>query len=164
VAAHTDADGTTLNAVTRHDANIFNLVIDLGESESADVFTQRPLEDLDFSMLEIPELDIGSGRRQIARFDLESALHITMATLVIFMDFRTAERAVNSFQLDESLFSALANLTGDPIFRGWNPAKFGNWLGTNADVGRDLYWHITGNEYAHERLRWMAAEQVVGHG
>jgi hypothetical protein len=158
VAAHTSADGSTLNAVTRHDANVFNLVIDLGESETADVFTQRPLDDLDFSMLEIPELDVEPGKRRIMNLDLESALDVTMATLVIFMDFRTAERAINSFQLDESMFSALANLTGDPTFRVFNPAKFGNWVGVNGDVGGDLYRHIACNEYAHERLRWMGAE------
>jgi hypothetical protein len=66
---------------------------------------------------------------------------------------------VNSFQLDESLCASLANLTGDPTFRTWNPAKFGNWLGHSDDIGRDLYWHIACNEYAHERLRWMATEQ-----
>ena len=161
VAAHTDADGSTLNAVVRHDANIFNLVIDLGESETADVFTQRSLDELDFSMLEIPDLDIDPGRRRTMNLDLESALHLTVATLLIFMDLRTAERAVNSFQLDESLFASLANLTGDPTFRVWNPAKFGNWLGHSDDIGRDLYWHIACNEYAHERLRWMAAEYVA---
>jgi len=158
VGAHTGADGSTLNAVCRHDANIFNLVIDVGESETADVFTQRSLDELDFSMLEIPHFDLEPGRRRIMHLDLESALHITVATLLILMDLRTAERAVNSFQLDESLCSSLANLTGDPTFRLWNPAKFGNWLGHSDDIGRDLYWHIACNEYAHERLRWMAAD------
>lgn len=157
VAEHLGADGTRLNAVARHDANIFNLIIDLGESATADVYRQRPLAELDFSMLEIPEFDLEPGTRRWANLDLESALHITVATLAVFMDGRTAERAVNSFQLDESLLASIANMTGDPTFRTWTPIKFGNWLGRTANVGRDLHWHILVNEYAHTRLRWMGS-------
>ncbi|GAB3280444.1 hypothetical protein GCM10027589_07390 [Actinocorallia lasiicapitis] len=68
------------------------------------------------------------------------------------MDYRTAERAVNSFQLDETLLASIANLTGDQVFRTWTPVKFGNWLGKSNDVGRDLLWHFMVNEYAHTRL------------
>jgi hypothetical protein len=157
VAEHLGADGSRQNAVVRHDANIFNLVIDLGESATADVHTPRPLDQLDFSMLAIPELDLEPGARRVMNLDLESALHITVATLAVFMDGPTAERAVNSFQLDESLLASVANLTGDPTFRTWTPIKFGNWLGRTGDVGRDLHWHILVNEYAHTRLTWMAA-------
>jgi hypothetical protein len=157
VAEHIDADGTVLNAVVRHDANIFNLVIDLGESAVADVHTPKPLDELDFSMLEIPAFDLEPEVRRWVNLDLESALQITVATLAIFMDFRTAERAVNSFQLDETLLASIANLTGDPTFRTWTPVKFANWLGVTGDAGRDLYWHVIVNEYAHTRLQWMAA-------
>jgi hypothetical protein len=97
------------------------------------------------------------ANRRVLNLDLESALHITVATLAVFMDGETAQRAVNSFQLDESLLAAIANLTGDPTFRTWTPVKFGNWLGHSGDVGRDLHWHILVNEYAHTRLRWMGA-------
>lgn len=157
VAEHVGADGSRQNAIVRHDANIFNLVIDLGESASADVHSPRPVDELDFSMLDFPELDLEPGVRRWLNLDLESALQITVATLAIFMDFRTAERAINSFQLDESLLASIANLTGDPTFRTWTPVKFANWLGTSGDAGRDLHWHIMVNEYAHTRLQWMAA-------
>jgi hypothetical protein len=157
VAEHLGRDGSRQNAVVRHDANIFNLIIDLGESATADVHTPRPLDRLDYSMLDIPELDLEPRTRRVMNLDLESALHITVATLAVFMDGATAERAVNSFQLDESLLAAIANLTGDPTFRTWTPIKFGNWLGHTHDVGRDLHWHLLVTEYAHTRLRWIGA-------
>jgi hypothetical protein len=157
---HVDVDGSRLNAVARHDANIFNLIIDLGESPAADVHTARPLHRLDFSMLTIPEVDVEPGARRWLNLDVESALHITVLTLAVLMDVHTAERAANSFQLDESLLASIANLTGDPVFRTWTPIKFGNWFGWTNDIGRDLHWHMIVNEYAHTRLQWMAAART----
>lgn len=151
------ADDHGLNAVARHDANIFNLFIDLGESATADIDTTRPRAELDFSMLTIPLFDLEPEKRRWIKLDLETALHITVAALALFMDGATAERAVNSFQLDESLLACIANLTGDGIFRTWTPVKFPNWLGMTNNVGRDLHWHMIVNEYAHERLCRLAA-------
>jgi hypothetical protein len=141
-----------INAVVRHDANIFNLFIDLGESPTADVHTARPADQLDFSMLEMPAFDLDTGVRRWARLDLQSSLDVIVATLAVFMDHDTAERAVNSLQLDESLLAAIANLTGDPVFRTWTPVTFTNWVGMSGDVGRDLHWHFLVTEYAHTRL------------
>jgi hypothetical protein len=141
-----------VNAVVRHDANIFNLFIDLGESPTADVQTARPADQLDFSMLEMPAFDLHAGVRRWARLDLQSSLDVVVATLAVFMDHDTAERAVNSLQLDESLTAAIANLTGDPVFRTWTPVTFTNWVGMSGDVGRDLHWHFLVTEYAHTRL------------
>lgn len=143
-----------VNAVVRHDANIFNLVIDLGESETADVHSTRPFHELDFSMLTIPEFDLELDVKRWMNLDLETSLHITVAVLALFMDFRIAERAVNSFQLDETLLASIATLTGDPTYRSWTPIKYGNWLGMSNDVGRDLHWHMIVTEYAHTRLLW----------
>jgi hypothetical protein len=156
----TSADGLGddggVNAVVRHDANIFNLVIDLGESHTADVTRTRASHELDFSMLKIPDFDLEPGVRRWINLDLESTLHVTVAALALFMDGATAERAVNSFQLDESMLACIASMTGDPDFRTWTPVKFPNWLGMTNNVGRDLHWHLIVNEYAHERLCRMA--------
>ncbi len=140
------------NAVVRHDANIFNLFIDLGSTPGVDVHTPRRPEDLDFSMLTLPSVDVEPATRRWLRLDLQSTLDVIVATLAVFMDHDTAERAVNSLQLDESLLAAVANLTGDPVFRTWAPIKFTNWVGMTGDVGRDLHWHFIVTEYAHTRL------------
>jgi len=146
----TNADGLGddggLNAVVRHDANIFN-----------HIGGPRPSGELDFSMLTMPSFDLELGTRRWIKLDLESTLHITVAALALFMDGATAERAVNSFQLDESMLACIADMTGDPVFRTWTPVKFPNWLGITNNVGRDLHWHIIVNEYAHERLCRLAA-------
>lgn len=145
-----DWDG--INAVVRHDANVFNLFIDLGETPGVDVHTARPPGELDFSMLALPAFDLEPGVRRWLQLDLQSSLDVIVATLAVFMDHDTAERAVNSLQLDESLLAAVANLTGDPTFRTWAPVKFTNWVGMSGDVGRDLHWHFVVTEYAHTRL------------
>jgi hypothetical protein len=124
--------------VIRHDLNIYNLVIDLGTSRTADVTRPRAPESLDFSMLEVPEIDAEDDRFRWLNMDIESSLY--------------HERAVNSFQLDESLLAYIANLTGDPVYRSWTPQKFIPWLSINREVPRDLYWHAIVNEFAHERL------------
>jgi hypothetical protein len=145
-------DWNGMNAVVRHDANIFNLFIDLGRSPAADVHTARQPDRLDLSMLRMPELDLDPGVRRWLKLDLQSTLDVIVATLAVLMDHDTAERAVNSLQLDESLLAAIANLTGDPVFRTWAPIKFTNWVGMTGDVGRDLHWHFVVTEYAHTRL------------
>jgi hypothetical protein len=145
----TDNEG--MNAVVRHDVNVFNLIIDMGEADDLDLST-KPLSELDFSMLELPLFDTQPEIRRWMKLDLESALSIIVVSLALFMDYATAERALNSFQLDESMFVAIAELTGDDQFRHWTPVKFGNWAASNGDVARDLYWHFLINEYAHTRL------------
>ena len=148
-----DHDG--MNAVVLHDVNIFNLVIDLGEAPDADLST-RPLDRLDFSMLDVPELDVAAGRRRWINLDVQSSMSLMCLVLAWYMDFETAERAINSFQLDESLMAAISDLTGDPVFRTWTPVRFPNWLGATGDVARDLLWHFMVHEYAHTRLLALA--------
>ena len=81
---------------------------------------------------------------------------LAILVLAFFLDKFTAERAVNSFQLDETLLASIANLTGDPTFRTWAPNKFGNWFGWSNDIARDFHWHMVVTEYAHTRLQWIA--------
>lgn len=144
-----------VNAVVLHDVNVFNLVIDLGEADDVDL-SARPPAELDFSMLSVPPIDVDSRRRWI-NLDLQSSLSLMCVVLAWFMDFRTAERAINSFQIDESMLAAISELTGDPTFRTWTPVKFSNWMGTTGDVARDLLWHFMVNEYAHTRLLQLSA-------
>lgn len=142
------------NAVVRHDVNTFNLLLDLGEAPRADVWSRRELHELDFSDLEMPELEI-SGPRFCA-LDLMTSLYATALWIAVCLDERTTERAINSFQLDESLMGILTNLTGDHTFRSWVPCRFPTWLGSpTGDAPRDLHWHILVHEYAYFRLRQL---------
>jgi hypothetical protein len=142
-------------SVIKHDINIYNLVLDLGASASADVLRARPHEQLDFSMLDVPVIDVEQARRRWLELDIESALYLMNIPFCLFTSEDEYERAVNSFQLDESLLGYIANLTGDPVFRSWTPLRFSAWLTIARDVPRDLYWHAIVNELAHNRLLAM---------
>jgi len=142
-------------AVMKHDAGIYNLFLDLGASERASVLDPRPVESLDFAELEVPSLDPEPGRFRLLRLDIESALYVMSIFFCLLTTEEEYERAVNSFQLDESLMACIANLTGDLVFRSWTPLRFTPWLAIHRDVARDLYWHALVHEYAHGRLRQM---------
>jgi hypothetical protein len=62
-------------------------------------------------------------------------------------------RAVHSLQLDESVLSIVAELTGDDGFRSWKPSGYIPIIRTNRDVPRDLFAHAVIHEYIHARLR-----------
>lgn len=146
-------DWKGMNATIRHDVNVFNLIIDLGESEIADVKTQVPLQSLDFSMLEVPPIETFPGGRRVISLDLFTTLYVSCFWIAACVTEEVLERAINSFQVDESLLTALANLTGDDIFRTWTPVKFQTWFGSPTfDPGRDLHWHMLVHEYAYHRL------------
>lgn len=138
--------------VIHHDLNIYNFVIDLGRSERACVLRARPHRELDFSGLDVPDIDTEPGRRRYLELDIETALYLMNIPFCLFTTASEYERAVNSFQLDDSLCAYIANLTGDPVFRSWVPNRFSLWLSTRRDVPRDLYWHATVNELVHARL------------
>jgi hypothetical protein len=152
-------DHNGLNAIALHDANIMNLFIDLGTLPDVDVDTRRPLGELDFSMLEMPALQLET-RSQWLNFDLPSVLYISALMIALFFDDETLERAVNSFQLDESLLTAIANLTGEEPLRALAPVKFTHWLGTpTGDPARDLHWHFLLHEQTYERLLRLKRRQ-----
>ncbi len=137
------------NAVIVHDLNLYEVLAGLGGRP-----LHRPEQrttPLDFSMLDVDPIDVSTRRRWL-RLDLETGLcfmNIIFALLTTSHEYR---RAVHSLQLDESLLSCLAELTGDELFRSWKPAGFGPIVRTNRDVPRDLLAHAVIHEYAHARL------------
>jgi hypothetical protein len=140
------------NAVIAHDLAVYNLVIDVGQS-GADLGKR---DALDYSMIHVPVLDGESARKRWLDLDIETALYLMNIPFCFFTTEREYERAVNSFQLDESVCVMLAGLTGDPVFRTWTPVKFPAWISVGRDVPRELFFHACVCEYAHthlERLR-----------
>jgi hypothetical protein len=140
------------NAVVVHDINVYNLVIDVGQSGA----TLAPPHKIDFSAIHVPPLDGERARRRILQLDIETALYLMNVPFCLFTTQSEYERAVNSFQLDESVCAMLAAITGDATFRTWTPVKFPSWISVRRDVARDLFFHACVCEYAHthlERLR-----------
>lgn len=142
-------------AVMVHDINVYNLVIDVGRA-GADIRTPRERSALDFSMLEVPPIDAERERRRFLEIDIETCLYLMNIPFCLFTTRVEYERAVNSFQLDESVLSMLAGLTGDSTFRTWTPNKFSMWVSVARDVPHELYLHASVCEYAHTHLASLA--------
>ena len=136
------------NAVIAHDLAVYNLVIDVGQS-GADLAKRGSL---DFSMIHVPSLDGERSRKRWLNLDIETALYLMNIPFCLFTTEAEYERAVNSFQLDESVCAMLAGLTGEVVFRTWTPVKFPAWISVRRDVPRDLFFHACVCEYAHTHL------------
>jgi hypothetical protein len=143
------------HAVIDHDIAVYRLVEDV-RLAGADVVTPR--DELDFSMLEVPEIDTECGRRRWLELDFETSLYLMNILFCLFTTAGEYERAVNSFQLDESVCAMLAGLTGDPIFRTWTPIRVPAWI-VGRDVPRELFWHAAVCEYAHTRLERLELDR-----
>lgn len=149
-----DAGG--VNTTILHDSNILNLFIDLGKSKDADVNTQKALEDIDFSTLEIPQFQIDPDEsNRIFNFDFQTTLNILVFFMVLLIDDEMADNAANSLSLDESLLTCIANLTGDNYFTRWSVHPYTNWVRFPFDPAVGLHKHIILTEYAHTRLCMM---------
>lgn len=153
-----DAGG--MNVTLLHDCNILNLFIELGQSEKANLHDQVPLKKLDFSGLEIPELKIDPDEsKRLINLDLSTSLYIMVMFLVFLLDEDTQDHSANSLNLDESLMHALANITGDELFRRWSPGPFANWIRWPLDPAQGLHKHILICEYAYTRLMQLKEQQ-----
>jgi hypothetical protein len=137
------------HAIIEHDIAVYNLVIDVGQAR-ADITTKR--ERLDFSMLEVAPINAEAGRKRWLELDIETSLYLMNIPFCLFTTEQEYERAVNSFQLDESVCAMLAGLTGDPTFRTWTPNRFPMWISVRRDVPKELLWHAAVTEYAHTYL------------
>ncbi|CAN5756658.1 hypothetical protein BH23ACT5_BH23ACT5_20880 [soil metagenome] len=141
------------NAVVIHDVNVYELLTALNNKP-----LPRPEErttPLDFTMLDVDPVDTARKRRWM-RLDLETGLACMNIAFALFTTAEEYRRAVHSLQLDESLLSCLAELTGDELFRVWRPSGYVAIVRTNRDVPRDLFAHAIVHEYAHARLEWLA--------
>lgn len=157
VSQISDVDG--INAVALHDLNMINHVIDTGTYDDVDLETQIPLEKIDFSALELPEIEHEPERSRIINFDIETASYIMVFFLVLFFGDREGERASLSLQMDESLMRSLSNLTGDSFFLSLCPMKFGHYIRYHIDVVQDLRFHMMSLDYAYHRLSKMKDSQ-----
>lgn len=153
-----DAGG--MNITLLHDANVLNFIMDLGQEEGVNLEDQIPLEDIDFSGLELPELDIDwDESRRLMNLDFQTSLYIMIMFLVFLLDEKVQESSANSLTLDESLMRILSNLTGDNLFLRWSPMPYQNLVYWPFDPARGLQVHILAFEYAYTRLLALKKKQ-----
>ncbi len=142
------------NAVIVHDINLYEVLAGLdGRSLPRPHTRTRPL---DFSMLEVGEINVSTRRRWL-HLDLETGMSLMNMAFALLTTSYEYRRAVHSLQFDESIVACLAELTGDEVFRSWKPSGFVPIVRTNRDVPRDLFAHAVIHEYAHARLLHHAA-------
>ena len=142
-----------VNATLLHDANMFNVIIDLGTSTTANVSDAIPVEEIDFSSLEFSDEQFAiDPKMRFFNLDFESSIYMIVRAMTLLLDEDSMESAANSLQLDESLLHVISNLTGDSMYRNWTPLKFSNYITWPWDAGRSLHLHMLVTEYAHTRL------------
>jgi hypothetical protein len=144
-----DLDQLDDNAVIAHDLNLYEVLAGLGGRPFPR--PEHRSTPLDFSMLAIDEITT-SSRRRLVRLDLETGMCLMNIVFCLLTTSDEYRRAVHSLQLDESILSCLAELTGDEVFRSWKPSGYIPIVRTNRDVPRDLFGHAVIHEQIHARL------------
>jgi hypothetical protein len=140
-------------AVIEHDLNVYRVLADLGKAGApAQLRWQPPGGSLDFSMLEVPEIDPEPGTRRLLNLDIQTALCLMNIPFAFCLTPGEYRRAVHSLRLDASLLSMLAALTGDNTFLGWRTALPPVRVDSNIDVPATVYEHALICEYALARL------------
>jgi hypothetical protein len=136
-------------AVIEHDLNVYRVLSALG---NAGVPAQPHWGDLDFGMLEVPEIDPEPGTRRLFNLDIQTALCLMNIPFAFCLTPGEYRRAVHSLRLDASLLGVLAALTGDGTFLGWRTALPPVRVDSNIDVPATVYEHALVCEYALARL------------
>jgi hypothetical protein len=102
----------------RHDINLYNFIIRLNLHLKGHPVTRKPLAELDFSM--IPDdgsvaVDFDTlPRRRLNFVDLHTAIELFTPVYALFLSDTDFWRATHSLQLDETIASYGASLTGRP--------------------------------------------------
>jgi hypothetical protein len=147
----TDLAGLGDKAVIEHDVNVYVVLAALD---------MTPAGPLDYSGLDVPPLDPEPGRRRLMRLDVQTALCLMNLPFAACLTPDEYRRAVHSMRFDDSILAILADLTGDPTFLRWQNGDLSVRADSNTDVPRAVYRHAVVCEYAHARLRRLAAEAV----
>ncbi len=135
-------------AVIEHDLNVYRVLSALGSARGP----ARPRDDLDFSMLEVPEIDPEPGTRRLLNLDIQTALCLMNIPFAFCLTPAEYRRAVHSLRLDTSLLTVLAALTGDDAFFRWRAALPPVRVDSNVDVPATVYEHALICEFALARL------------
>jgi hypothetical protein len=136
-------------AVIEHDLNVYRVLSALGNARPS---TRPHGGDLDFSMLEVPEIDPEPGTRRLLNLDIQTALCLMNIPFAFCLTPSEYRRAVHSLRLDASLLGVLAALTGDDTFLGWRTALPPVRVDSNIDVPETVYEHALICEYALAQL------------
>ncbi|HXL95050.1 MAG TPA: hypothetical protein VN969_39490 [Streptosporangiaceae bacterium] len=139
-------------AVIEHDLNVYRVLSAAGRATGPA---------LDFSMLDIPEIDPERGTRRLVNLDIQTALCLMNIPFAFCLTPAQYRRAVHSLRLDSSLLAIVAALTGDPSFRSWQSGPPPVRVDSNVDVPRRVYEHAVLCECVHAQLVRLGSRQAV---
>lgn len=152
----TTLSGLGDHAVIEHDLNVYRVLFSLGLPGRAT--PSRSVRELDFSMLDIPPIDPERESRRLLNLDIQTALCLMNIAFVFCLSSSQYRRAVHSLRLDSSLLGILAALTGDQQLLAWaGPPSVR--VDSTTEVPKAVYDHAVLCEYAHARLRQLAAQR-----
>ncbi|MDN3242665.1 DUF6999 family protein [Glycomyces tritici] len=138
-------------AVIEHDINVYEVLIALDGNPVG-----RP-QTIDFSGLDMPELDPEPYRFRLMRLDIQTALCLMNLPFAACLTPDEYRRAVHSMRFDDSILAILADITGDPTFLRWCSGDLAIRADSNTDVPHAVYRHAVVCEYAHAHLVKLAA-------
>ncbi|GAB3233596.1 hypothetical protein GCM10027447_30170 [Glycomyces halotolerans] len=140
-------------AVIEHDINVYDVLAALGPGPL------RPRE-IDYSGLDMPDLDPEPNRRRLLNLDIQTALCLMNLPFAMCLTPEEYRRAVHSMRFDDSILAILADITGDPIFLRWQCGDLSIRADSNIDVPAAVYRHAVVCEYAHAHLVRLAASSA----
>jgi hypothetical protein len=139
-------------AVIEHDLNVYRVLLALGRAGLPGGPGRPRSRDLDFGMLDVPEIDPEPGTRRLLNLDIQTALCLMNIPFALCLTGGEFRRAVHSLRLDTSLLTALATLTGDDTFLGWRTGLPPVRVDSNIDITATVYEHALTCEFALARL------------
>ena len=155
----TTFDGLLGHAVIQHDINMYRMIIDVGgKLRASGRYRCARRTPIDYSMLDVPHIAPDEDRFRWINLDLGTALCFMNIPFALLTPEDVYEQAVNSLQLDESLMTHLADITGDSLFQAWGEQRSMAWLEVDRDVPRALYMHAVVHEYSHTHLCRLAQD------
>ena len=90
-----------------HDLNVYRVLSALGHA-GVGLPGGSDRGDLDFGMLEVPEIDPEPGTRRLLNLDIQTALCLMNIPFALCLTPEEYRRAVHSLRLDASLLTVLA--------------------------------------------------------
>ncbi len=147
----------------KHDLNLFNFVIRLGQALRDSGQKLKPVAQPDFSMIKEPELALESMPRGALNFiDLQTAIEMFTPTYQLFLTDNDFWRASNSLQLDETIGLYVATILNSPEHLVLVNNKHPLVPMSTLRAGYRLVLHGLSTEMLHSLLMDMKLAQAQG--
>lgn len=157
--------GVGNDVILQHDKNMYAFIEHLGNAaQKVRINQQLSPEQLDFSMLTVPDIDTLPNKKRWLHLDFETAFYLMTIMFCLLTTEQEYEMAINSFNLDQPLMQYIADITNDKTFLEFVPenSKHLYKITYHRDVVQELLEHSFVHEYAFTRLERLADLNQTG--